>query len=103
MIINLVFCLADTPASQVDVDLEPLEGRVSEFSFEDHQGVRLDVSSRVLSDLWRGTTLFSHFPIYCRGLGRREPATFPPPLPKNAPYSLSHLIHFSLYPSSPPP
>ncbi len=97
MIINLVFCLADTPASQVDVDLEPLEGRVSEFSFEDHQGVRLDVSSRVLSDLWREQPLVQHLHIYVRVRGRGKPATLPPSFQESASYSLSHIISCSFY------
>lgn len=52
MILNAVYCLSDALASQVDIDLGPLRGRISKFNFEDHQGVRVDISSDRLSDLW---------------------------------------------------
>jgi hypothetical protein len=97
MIIILVFCLADTPASQVDVDLEPLKGRVSEFSFEDHQGVRLDVSSQVLSDLWQEQPHVQHLHIYVRVRRRGKPATLPPSFQESTSYSSSHVISCSFY------
>lgn len=38
-------CPSQLLASQVEKGLEPLRGRISEFDFEDHHGVRLDVTS----------------------------------------------------------
>jgi hypothetical protein len=58
--------LSDALVSQVDIDLEPLESRISEFNSDDHQGVRLDISRRVLSDLWREQSPVQHLHISAR-------------------------------------
>jgi len=98
MIINAAHCLSDALASQVDIDLEPLEGHISEFNFDDHQGVRLDLSSRVLSDLWQEQPPVQHLHIFARVRGRGgKPATLPPSFQESASHSPSYIISRSFY------
>jgi hypothetical protein len=85
-------------SSQVDIDLEPLESHISEFNFDDHQGVRLDLSSRVLSDLWREQPPAQHLHIFARVRGRgKKPATLAPSFQESASHSPSYVINRLFY------
>lgn len=82
---------SDALTSQVDVDLEPLRGRISEFNFEDYQGDRLDVSSDHLSDLWGEQPSGRRLHIFARVRGRgRNPETLPT-FQESASYSPSYF------------
>ena len=93
MVINAFHRMSDALASQVDIDLKSLRGRISKFNFEDHQGVRLDVSSRPLSDLWGEPPSGGRLHIFVRVRGRAgKPATLPP-FQESASYPPSYIIN----------
>jgi hypothetical protein len=101
MIDNAVHCMSDPLVLQVDIDLEPLEGRISEFNFDDRQGVRLDVSSRALSDLWGEQPPVQHLHIFARVRGRGgKPTALPPSFQESASYFPSYIISRSFYRSA---
>jgi hypothetical protein len=83
--------LSEALTSQVDIDLEPLRGRISEFNFENHQGVRLDVSSDPLSDFGGEQPSSRRLHIFARMRGRgREPGTLSP-FQESASYSQPYV------------
>ena len=85
-----------TLTTQVDIDLEPLEGR--EFDFEKFQGARLNVSSRILSDLWGEQPSGRHLHIFVKMRDRgRKPATLLPSFQESASHSPSYTISCSFY------
>jgi hypothetical protein len=79
MFVN-IHCLANTLVSQVDIELNPLQGLI-ELKIEDIQGIQefLSVSSQPLSELWQEQPSLKHLHVFAMVHDKGEmPATSSP-------------------------
>lgn len=99
----MIDCLADAPASQVDIDIESLKHNLSEFRLEDRKGLRLRAPDLCLSDLWPEQPPVQHLNVHAR-VGRGwvgEPMTVSNPFQECAScpplYNISHSFYLPVH------
>jgi hypothetical protein len=99
IIVDVIDCLADALASQVDIDIESFERNLSEFRLEDHKGLRLHAPDLCLSDLWPEQPPVQHLNVHARVVRgfRVESMTLSNPFQECA-FALHHITsvtHFT--------
>jgi hypothetical protein len=82
IIVDVMDCLADALASQVDIDIESFGRNLCELRLEDDEGISLHASYLCLSDLWPEQPPVRHLNLHARVVRNSrvgQPITLPNP------------------------